>query len=79
MDWTWDRRVVEYIVVEVQEQEQAQVYTVVVQEQVQELGMVVELAQDMVEEQVQVFATERSEIYDHLSLLNFVLMFTRRL
>lgn len=53
--------VVGYIEVEVQEQVQVQVYTVVVQVQGQELGTVVELAQDMVEEQVQVFATKRSE------------------
>lgn len=53
--------VAEYIVVEEQEQEQAQVYTVVVQEQVLELDTVAELVQDMVEEQVQVFAKERNE------------------
>ena len=47
--------------IEEQEQEQAQLYTVVVQEQVLELGTVAELVQDMVEEQAQVFAKERSE------------------
>ena len=45
--------------IEVQEREQAQVYIVVVQEQVQELDMAVELVQGMAEEQAQVFAKKK--------------------
>lgn len=50
----------EYIEVEVLVLEQVQVYIVVGQEQEQELDMVVELVQDMVEEQAQVFAIKRN-------------------